>query len=151
MYSWDEIYERADGAACGDATLRAKDEARWQVGRLMVRNGEPDPEDDEIPEETIESYCDRYGIRFDESGNIAGYELPAEIAEAVYRQKDDYYLKQDIINAIADEVESSGEAIEVSNAQMQEIMEEYRRRADCNFPYNSTVEAAVNAVLHSGR
>lgn len=30
-YTWDEIYERAEGAACGEPALRAKDEARWQV------------------------------------------------------------------------------------------------------------------------
>lgn len=26
--TWNEIYEAADGAACGDDTLKAKDEAR---------------------------------------------------------------------------------------------------------------------------
>lgn len=29
--TWNEIYEVADGAACGDDTLKAKDEARHQV------------------------------------------------------------------------------------------------------------------------
>lgn len=76
MYSWDEIYERAEGAACGDCRLKAKDEARWQVGRLMVENEEPDPENDECPEESIEEYCYRHDIRFDEIGNIVGYEQP---------------------------------------------------------------------------
>lgn len=148
MYSWNEIYERADGAACGEPTLKAKDEARFQVGKLMVRNGEKDPEKEEIPEESIEEYCDRYGIRFDDRGNIAGYELPEEIAEAVYRQRDAYYLKQDIIQAIADEAEETGKNIEVDDATVELIIEEYRRRADCNSPYNATIEASLKSVLY---
>ena len=27
--TWNEIYEAADGAACGDDTLKAKDALRW--------------------------------------------------------------------------------------------------------------------------
>ena len=35
LYDWDELYERADGSACGDPELNAKDEARnWLEGFL---------------------------------------------------------------------------------------------------------------------
>lgn len=148
MYSWNEICDRADGSAHLSPELKAKDEARWQVGRLMVDNGESDPEHDETPEESIERYCERFCIRFDESGNIAGYELPEKIVETVYRQKDDYYLKQDVINAIAEMFSESREmSLTVSNEQIDDIMRIYRHDADCNIPYNSTIENAIKQVL----
>lgn len=37
--TWNEIYEAADGAACGDDTLKAKDEARHQVRCLAMELG----------------------------------------------------------------------------------------------------------------
>lgn len=143
MLSWNEICNRADGKAHLSPELKAKDEARWRVGRLMVENGEPDPENDEIPEESIERYCDRFCIRFNESGNIAGYELPETIAEAVYRQRDDEYLKQDIMH----ELEERKDFPEVSEEMIYRMMQEYRHIADCNVPYNSSIETAVDNIL----
>lgn len=148
MLSWNEICDRADGKAHLSPELKAKDEARGQVGRLMVDNGEPDPEHDEIPEESIERYCDRFYIRFNESGNIVWYDLPDKIAEAVYRQRDDEYLKQDILRAIAEEFELCGQmSLEVSEENVYQMMQEYRHRADCNVPYNSTIESVVKQFL----
>lgn len=73
--TWDEIYENAIGCACGESALKAKDEARWQVRDFVMGMGYPDPEDDEIPEETIEKYCDTMAIQFDERGNICGSQM----------------------------------------------------------------------------
>lgn len=36
----------------------------------MLRCGEDDPDQQEIPEEVIEDFCERFYIRFDERGNI---------------------------------------------------------------------------------
>lgn len=69
-YTWDEIYERAEGAACGEPALRAKDEARWQVRWYAINHGEDDLEESEIPEEDVEYYSDKFNIIFDEYGNI---------------------------------------------------------------------------------
>ena len=68
--TWDEIYERADGAGYGEPELEAKDEARHQVACIMRDFGFPDPDEDECPEERIENFCDRYNVTFDERGNI---------------------------------------------------------------------------------
>lgn len=69
-YTWDELYERADGKAFMEPELKAKDEARGQVGQYAIEHGYEDPEDTEIPEERIEDYCNMFGLLFDENGNI---------------------------------------------------------------------------------
>lgn len=69
-YTWDEIYERAEGAAYGEPALRAKDEARWQVRWYAIDHGEDDLEELKIPEYGVEDYVNKYNIMFDEYGNI---------------------------------------------------------------------------------
>lgn len=69
-YTWDEIYKRAEGAACGEPALRTKDEARWQVRWYAINHREDDLEESEIPEEDVEYYSDKFNIIFDEYGNI---------------------------------------------------------------------------------
>ena len=69
-FTWDDLYERADGAAFGDPELTAKDEARYQVREMMLDNVEEDPELEEIPEDFIGDYCIKLQIRFDDRGNI---------------------------------------------------------------------------------
>lgn len=54
--TWNEIYEAADGAACGDDTLKAKDEARHQVRCLAMELGSPDLDNADCPEEAVEDY-----------------------------------------------------------------------------------------------
>ena len=71
LLTWDEIYVLADGCACGEEGLNRKDTARWAVHEYALEHGLPDPEEDEIPEESIEWLCDKFGIMFDANGNIS--------------------------------------------------------------------------------
>ena len=87
--TWNEIYEAADGAACGDDTLKAKDEARHQVRCLAMELGSPDLDNADCPEDAVEDYCNAMKIQFDECGNIVGLELPHWVEDIIYRRKDD--------------------------------------------------------------
>ncbi len=75
LFSWNNIYEKAMDASFGDPELKAKDTARWQVRYLALEIGEEDPELNEIPEESIEYYCEKYNVLFDKYGNIRKYEV----------------------------------------------------------------------------
>lgn len=72
LFTWDRI--------CVMADRKSKDLARQEVGKLMVRNGETNPEETELPEDTkcfsegedaIKDFCDRYGVLFYGDGYIA--------------------------------------------------------------------------------
>lgn len=69
-YTWDDLYKRADGAACGENTLKAKDTAREQVRQFAIAFRLDDPEKEECPEDAVDDYCKAYHICFDENGNI---------------------------------------------------------------------------------
>ena len=70
-YTWDDLYRLAEDTGCGDPRLKAKDEAREQVREFAIDFcGERDLEEDEIPEDTVDYFCEKYDIRFDEDGNI---------------------------------------------------------------------------------
>lgn len=69
-YTWDDLYKRADGAACGEDTLKAKDTAREQVRQFAIAFRLDDPEKEECPEDVVDDYCNAYNICFDENGNI---------------------------------------------------------------------------------
>ena len=69
-YTWDEIYERADGCCFGENNLKAKDYARENVRYFALAYGEEDLEEVECPEDEVEHYCDKYNILFDENGHI---------------------------------------------------------------------------------
>ena len=69
-YTWDEIYQRADGCCFGEDTLNAKDNARENVRWLALEWGEDDLEKAECPEDEVDYYCDKYNILFDENGHI---------------------------------------------------------------------------------
>lgn len=83
-FTWDDIYAAADGAAFGDDTLTAKDEARWQVRNFAMALGAPDLDECECPEDQVESYCDALDIRFDKKGNIANIHLPKELTDLLH-------------------------------------------------------------------
>lgn len=142
--TWDEIYERADGAACGDSTLKAKDEARHQIRRFVMEIGCPDPDDDEIPEETIEGYCNAMKIQFDECGSIIGLELPHWVEDIIYRRKDDAYLEEDLYATVQN---IKGDAVDVSDEQMRKMVLMYRHDEDCNVAANDTLEDVVRRIL----
>lgn len=73
--SWDEIYERAENAVFGSPELAAKDEARHQLGGLILEEKGVDVEDTELfesAEEEIDNFLKARSenIWFDEYGNI---------------------------------------------------------------------------------
>lgn len=69
-YTWDEIYEAADGCCFGENNLKVKDNARENVRCLALEYGEDDLENAECPEDEVDYYCDKYNILFDENGHI---------------------------------------------------------------------------------
>lgn len=72
LYTWDDLYERAEGAACGDPNLRAKDNARFILREIIKETKGYDIEECEIPEEEIESFLKEESQQylFDENGNL---------------------------------------------------------------------------------
>lgn len=68
--TWDDIYARADGCACGSAELTAKDNARYEVANLVLERKNIDIEKSLIPEEKVDHYTGLWNIRFDENGKI---------------------------------------------------------------------------------
>ena len=145
--NWNEIFESAVGAGCGEPALKTKDEARDQTRTLMMELGHPDPDEEDCPEDCIEAFCEKLSISFDESGNIVSVGFPDHIREMIYREKDDEYLREDILN----ELEERKDFPDVSEDMIQRMMQEYRHIADCNIPYNSTIEAAVDSILKGER
>lgn len=69
-YTWDDLYNTAIGACCGDGVLKAKDTARWEVKTFAIELGKPDLDEAECPEDEIEDYCAEYHIKFDIYGHI---------------------------------------------------------------------------------
>jgi hypothetical protein len=78
LYTWDDVYDRADGKRYGDDELTAKDNARWNVRNLAINNGYPDLEETECPEDMVEFYCEEFDILFNEDGNIVEHSLDIE-------------------------------------------------------------------------
>lgn len=72
LYTWDELYERADGKGFGDPELKAKDEARYELAEEIKRKCSYDIEECEIPEEEIEYFLEKNKCEylFDEAGSI---------------------------------------------------------------------------------
>lgn len=75
IYSWDEIYERAEDTGCGFPELAAKDEARHQLGVLILEEKGVDVENAELfdsAEEEIDNFLKTRAknVWFDEYGNI---------------------------------------------------------------------------------
>ena len=71
-YTWDDLYERADGAACGDYKLKAKDNARFILTEIIEELKGYNIDDCEIPEEEIELFLENSDKEylFDENGNL---------------------------------------------------------------------------------
>ena len=72
MYTWDDLYERADGAACGDLELRAKDNARFVLTEIIKELKGFDIDEWECPEEEIEWFLENADKEylFDKDGNL---------------------------------------------------------------------------------
>lgn len=71
-YTWDDLYERAEGTGCGDPELRAKDNARGILTDIIKEQTGIDVDECEIPEEEIESFLEKAGREylFDENGSL---------------------------------------------------------------------------------
>ena len=72
LYTWDDLYERAEGAACGETNLRAKDNARCVLREIIEEIKGYDIEECEIPEEEIDIFLEKADRKylFDEDGNL---------------------------------------------------------------------------------
>lgn len=71
-YTWDDLYEIADSAACGDPELKAKDNARFILTEIIEELKGYNIDECEIPEEEIDYFlknADRDYL-FDENGNL---------------------------------------------------------------------------------
>ena len=73
--TWDEIYEAADGKACGEWELKRKDTARYEVIDFVKENFGIDIEKCEIVEDEIDYFVEKYGIVFDEEGKIVDQKM----------------------------------------------------------------------------
>lgn len=71
-YTWDELFVRAEGCAFLSPELKAKDEARFQIGELIKKEKTYNIEDCDCPEDEIEYYLEHRSrpLFFDERGNI---------------------------------------------------------------------------------
>lgn len=74
LYTWDDLYKRADGTGFGDPELRAKDNARFILTEIIKEVEGYDIEDCECPEAEIDWFLDNTDEQylFDEDGNLVG-------------------------------------------------------------------------------
>lgn len=71
LYTWDDLYERAEGKGCGDPELKAKDNARWKLAEIIKEEYGIDIEECESPEEEIDWFLDKNDIYlFDKDGHF---------------------------------------------------------------------------------
>lgn len=72
LYTWNDLYVRANDKGYGSDELTAKDEARWQLQEIIFLKEKVDIEEYESPEEAIDTFLwkadDEYW--FDVNGNF---------------------------------------------------------------------------------
>ena len=96
-YSWDEIYDAAEGKSLFSEELTRKDTARNAVVSFVEKNFGFNLEREyetgliESVEECIEDYVERYNITFDEEGCICGHSKINTVDKA--RELLDFYYK----------------------------------------------------------
>ena len=140
--TWDEICEAAEGTGYGDDELAAKDEARYQVRCLAMELGAPDLDEDERPEDWVESYCDAMKICFDDTGAIKKIQLPWWVENIIYNRRSDEYLKEDL-KAMAKDLKHP----KVTEFQLKQMISIYRHDEDSNNAVNDMLENVVREVL----
>lgn len=72
LYTWDDLYERADGKGHWEPELKAKDNARWILTGIIEELKGYNIDECECPEEEIENFLwesDKEYL-FDEDGNL---------------------------------------------------------------------------------
>ena len=72
LYTWDELYKRAEDCSCLSSELKAKDEARNQLSELILYEVGHNIENCECPEDEIDIFLRNREIPvlFDNRGNI---------------------------------------------------------------------------------
>lgn len=72
LYTWDDLYERADDKGYGSPELTAKDEARYELRNMIMESQGYDIEECECPEEEIDCFLKGSVQKylFDENGNF---------------------------------------------------------------------------------
>lgn len=72
LYTWDDLYERADDKGYGSQELTAKDEARYELRNMIMESQGYDIEQCECPEEEIDCFLNTrvQEYLFDENGNF---------------------------------------------------------------------------------
>ncbi len=71
LYTWDEIYLRAENKSFGSCELKAKDEARGQMENLIEEETGKDIRNNECPEDDIFDFIKNEAtVLFDIYGNI---------------------------------------------------------------------------------
>lgn len=141
--TWNDIYNAADGAACGEKPLKVKDEARDHVRHLALDLGCIDLDYYACPEDAVKDHCNAMKIQFDESGNIVDLKLPNWVEDIIYRRKEDAYLKEDLIATAHD---LNGD-IEISEEQIKKMIAMYHHDEDCNISKNDTLEHVVRSII----
>lgn len=68
-YTFDDLYELADGSAFGDPRLDAKDNARWCMAEIIKEDTGVDVEECECPEDEIFDYLETHDVFFDKDGH----------------------------------------------------------------------------------
>ena len=141
LFTWDDLYERADGAACGEDVLDAKDNARYEIRRLVKALGGPDIEKEECPEDFVNDYCIKFDIQFDKQGHMKRIHFPCDIANIIYNTQQEEYRKQDIIDC----AENMFGITDLSDEIIRQML--FHVKEDANSTYNDTIEQAVRKVL----
>ena len=72
LYTWDDLYKRAEGTGYGDPELKAKDNARCVLTLIIKTIEGYDIDECECPEEEIDGFLDNADREylFDENGNL---------------------------------------------------------------------------------
>ena len=72
VFTWDDLYDRADGKGFGTPELKAKDNARWELENIILQKTGLDVNTCEVPEDAIENFLSKQNEKylFDENGNL---------------------------------------------------------------------------------
>lgn len=72
LYTWDDLYERADGTGFGDPELTAKNNARAELTEIIEEACGYNIDDCEIPEEEIDWFLENANKEylFNEFGHL---------------------------------------------------------------------------------
>ena len=72
LYTWDELYKRAEDKGFGEPELKAKDNARWELAEVIEEECGYNIDDCEIPEEEIDGFLKNSSKKylFNEDGSL---------------------------------------------------------------------------------